>query len=264
MTLKTWTFSTLCLALLGAFPAVQAQKPPTPTTMEQADISEAELEAMARNVARMQQAVMVGDVNTVEKLLSQGMNPNLRLPNKDTLLTFAYRSDAWAVVKLLLANSLTDINLTNDFGESPLMLAVIKGREADVDELLNRGAAVNMPKGWTPLHYAATEGNVKLIDKLLKLGANVNAQTSAGVTPLIMAARKPSRAAVTALLKAGAYRDYCTDSKASPADFARRAGDEELAEYLKVEKCSQIGPKNPEVYGIQQSFADFLKQNATK
>ena len=56
-----------------------------------------------------------------------------------------------------------------------------------------------------------------------------------------MAARKPSRAAVTMLLKAGAYRDYCTDTGQSPADFARRAGDKELAEYLAIPKCAVKG-----------------------
>ena len=69
----------------------------------------------------------------------------------------------------------------------------------------------------------------------------MNIQTSSGVTTLIRAARKPSRAAVTMLLKAGAYRDYCTDTGQSPADFARRAGDKELAEYLAIPKCAVKG-----------------------
>ena len=38
--------------------------------------------------------------------------------------------------------------------------------------------------------------------------------------------------------KAGAWRDLCNDKNQSPADAARKAGDEELAEFLKVEKCA--------------------------
>ena len=92
----------------------------------------------------------------------------------------------------------------------------------------------------------------------------MNAQTSAGVTPLMMAARRPNREAVKVLLRAGAYRDYCTDNQSSAASFAKRAGDEKLAEFLKIERCSQIGPKHPERYGIAPSFSDFIKQNSQK
>ncbi len=224
-------------------------------------ISQEELNEMGKNVSRIQQAVMIGDVNTVRSIIAKGMNPNLTLPNKDTLLTFAYRSDSWHVVEELLKNELIDVNMPNAYGETPLMMAVIKNRADDVEELLKRGAHVNLDKGWTPLHYAATEANVPLIERLLKAGADVNAQTSAGVTPLMMAARRPNREAVKVLLRAGAYRDYCTDNQSSAASFARAAGDDTLADFLKIERCAQIGPKNPERYGITQSFSDFIKQN---
>ena len=58
-----------------------------------------------------------------------------------------------------------------------------------------------------------------------------------------MAARMPSRETVMTLLRAGAYHDYCTDRGLSPADFAKKAGDEELAKYLAVETCAVKGPK---------------------
>ena len=121
------------------------------------------------------------------------------------------------------------------------MLAVFKGQDELFDELIAAGADPQRGGNWTPLHYAATEDRTEFIERLLKAGASVNIQTSSGVTPLIMAARKPSRAAVTMLLKAGAYRDYCTDTGQSPADFARRAGDKELAEYLAIPKCAVKG-----------------------
>lgn len=146
-------------------------------------VSQAELDEMGKNISRVQQAVMIGNINTVKEIIAKGMNPNITLPNKDTLLTYAYRSDSWNVVKVLLANELIDVNKANEFGETPLMMAVIKNRKADVEDLLKRGAKVNLEKGWTPLHYAATEGNIELINRLISAGADVNAQTSAGVTP---------------------------------------------------------------------------------
>ena len=68
------------------------------------------------------------------------------------------------------------------------------------------------------------------------------------ITALDMAARKPSREAVMMLLRAGAYRDYCTDRGMSAADFAKKAGDEELAKYLAVKTCAVTGPARPELY----------------
>ena len=118
---------------------------------------------------------------------------------------------------------------------------MIKGREAEFDRLLKLGAKVNKTRGWTPLHYAATEGRTSMMKRLIELGADVNAQTKAGITALDMAARKPSREAVMMLLRAGAYRDYCTDRGMSAADFAKKAGDEELAKYLAVKTCAAFG-----------------------
>lgn len=87
-----------------------------------------------------------------------------------------------------------------------------------------------------------------MMKRLIELGADVNAQTKAGITALDMAARKPSREAVMMLLRAGAYRDYCTDRGMSAADFAKKAGDEELAKYLAVKTCAVTGPARPELY----------------
>ena len=64
-------------------------------------------------------------------------------------------------------------------------------------------------------------------------------RTNQGVTPLHMAARLPSRSVVLTLLRAGANRNYCTTAGLSPADFAKKAGDDELAKYLATESCVQ-------------------------
>jgi ankyrin repeat protein len=170
------------------------------------------------------------------------------LENGDTPLTWALRSESWDLARVLLDAQGIDVNMENRYGETPLMLAVIKGREAEFDRLLKLGAKVNKTRGWTPLHYAATEGRTSMMKRLIELGADVNAQTKAGITALDMAAKKPSREAVMMLLRAGAYRDYCTDRGMSAADFAKKAGDEELAKYLAVKTCAVTGPARPELY----------------
>ena len=193
-------------------------------------------------LSEIRQAVRAGQASVVEELIEKGASPNFRMGNGDTGFTYALRADTPQVAEALLKSGKLALNDANRFGETPLMMAVFKGNSELFDELLKAGAD---PKGgtWTALHYAATEGRTDMIEKLLALGASPNVQTSSGVTPLIMAARKPSRASVMALLRAGAYRDYCTDKRESPADFARRAGDQELAKYLAIETCAVVGKK---------------------
>lgn len=194
-------------------------------------------------LSEIRQAVRAGQASVVADLVKEGASPNFRMENGDTGFTYALRADTPEVAEVLLKSGKLALNDANRFGETPLMMAVFKGNDALFEELLKAGADPKAGANWTALHYAATEGRTEMVEKLLKLGVSPNVQTSSGVTPLIMAARKPSRASVMALLKAGAYRDYCTDKRASPADFARRAGDEELARYLAVETCAVVGKK---------------------
>lgn len=212
-------------------------------------LSEAEVDQMARNSKDFNQALSTGNAAEVRRLLATGITPNIVLENGDTPLTWAFRSEAWDVADVLMNAVGIDVNMENLHGETPLMLAVFKGRSEQFEQLLKLGAKVNKARGWTPLHYAATEARIDLMKRLIDLGADVNAQTKAGITALDMAARKPSREAVMVLLRAGAYRDYCTDRGMSPADFARKAGDAELAEYLAVKTCAVTGPAKPGLYG---------------
>lgn len=192
-------------------------------------------------LAEVRQAVRAGQAAALGTLLKEGANPNFRMENGDTAFTYAMRADTPDVAQTLIDSGRLAVNEANRFGETPLMLAVFKGNKEIFEELLKRGADPKGGTNWTPLHYAATEGRTWFIERLLKAGVSPNVQTTSGVTPLIMAARKPSRDSVVMLLKAGAYRDYCTDKGESPADFARRSGDAELADYLAVKACAVKG-----------------------
>ena len=190
----------------------------------------------------LRQAVRSGSAQRVKDLLNKGWSPNFRMENGDTGFTYAVRAETYDVAFTLLNAKGFKINELNKFGETPLMLAVFKGEKDLFEELLSRGADPKLGGNWTALHYAATEGRLYFVERLLEAGVSPNVQTSSGVTPLIMAARKPSRQVVRELLRAGAYRDYCTDAGQSPADYARRAGDDELAKYLAIPKCAIRGP----------------------
>lgn len=212
----------------------------------------------ATRIDELRRAVRTGNAAASKRLLASGLAPNSLMENGDTLFTYAMRSDAPETAKVVMEAEGFDPNALNRFGETPLMLAVFKGNEAIFKRLLELGASTEgAPGRWTPLHYAATEGRRTFVEYLIEHGADVNAQTKAGVTPLMMAARKPSRVVVTQLLRAGAYRDYCTDKGMSPADFARNAGDDELAEYLAIERCAVKGRRSSVRIGTVETPSNF-------
>ncbi len=212
----------------------------------------------ATRIDELRRAVRTGNAAAAKRLLASGLAPNSLMENGDTLFTYAMRSDAPETAKVVMEAEGFDPNALNRFGETPLMLAVFKGNEAIFKRLLELGASTEgAPGRWTPLHYAATEGRRTFVEYLIEHGADVNAQTKAGVTPLMMAARKPSRVVVTQLLRAGAYRDYCTDKGMSPADFARNAGDDELAEYLAIERCAVKGRRSSVRIGTVETPSNF-------
>lgn len=212
----------------------------------------------ATRIDELRRDVRTGNAAAAKRLLASGLAPNSLMENGDTLFTYAMRSDAPETAKVVMEAEGFDPNALNRFGETPLMLAVFKGNEAIFKRLLELGASTEgAPGRWTPLHYAATEGRRTFVEYLIEHGADVNAQTKAGVTPLMMAARKPSRVVVTQLLRAGAYRDYCTDKGMSPADFARNAGDDELAEYLAIERCAVKGRRSSVRIGTVETPSNF-------
>ena len=63
------------------------------------------------------------------------------------------------------------------YGDSPLHLAVLKGRIDVVKDLIKSGAAIGAfnTMGWSPLHCAACSGNVEMVKLLLQNGANAAA-----------------------------------------------------------------------------------------
>jgi ankyrin repeat protein len=67
-------------------------------------------------------------------------------------------------VEVLMSWPKTDVNTLNSKGESPLMLAAIKGNVDIAERLIKKGADVNKT-GWTPLHYAASSGQLAIISR---------------------------------------------------------------------------------------------------
>ena len=123
---------------------------------------------------------------------------------------------------MLIESPKTDLDAVNNQGESALMLAALKGQQAEVNELLERDAAVNKT-GWTPLHYAVTGSHLTIMKQLIEKYAFIDAQSPNGTTPLMMAAMYGSNETVKLLIEEGADPLMKNQQGMTAADFAKRA-----------------------------------------
>jgi ankyrin repeat protein len=146
-------------------------------------------------------AVTFDDVRTVQSLLERGFDPNSVNMKAAPALVLAIQEPSPKVAELLIRWPQTRLDFFNTAGETPLMMAALRGHLTLVERLMERGAEVNKP-GWTALHYAAAGGHTAIVDVLLKHGAQVNAESPNGTTPLMMAARYGSALSVKSLIQA--------------------------------------------------------------
>lgn len=176
-------------------------------------------------------AIRNDNVAVVKGLLDRGFDPNTPNAQTHTPIYLALRDNATRVTELLLAHPQLDVNRLNRFGESPLMMAALRGNLSAARRLLQRDADAYKP-GWAPLHYAATNGDLEMIRLLLEHHAYIDAEAPTGQTPLMMAARFGSAAAVKLLLDEGADPLIRTAEGFTAMDFARFGNKPESAEAI--------------------------------
>ena len=177
-------------------------------------------------------AVRSGDGRSIRQLMERGFDPNARDPQGQTALHLALRDQSPAVVEALWASPALDFDAVNAHGETPLMMAALKGELEWVRKLLARGAKVDKA-GWAPLHYAATGPEPQIVGMLLDRGASIDAESPNRSTPLMMASQYGTEASVDLLLARGADARRRNDLGLDAVDFARRSGRDFLVEKLK-------------------------------
>jgi ankyrin repeat protein len=156
-----------------------------------------------------------------------------------TLKQSILKKDTVTAIQLLQSGA--DINAFDSISQSDVLMEICRWESdpAMIGFLLRHGARPDMhrsAKGRTALHIAcAYYACVSIIQLLVESGADVNAVTTDGTTPLMLAAQNAKSGVVDYLLKKGAKKDLKNRSGKSALDYAKISKDDE--ETKKWTKC---------------------------
>ena len=170
-----------------------------------------------------------GDLALAREWLDRGLSPDF----EGRVIGTGVMIGAWEgniPLMALFVSRGADINKANSIGEQALLHAAWKGRLDAVRWLVERGARLNRSgKEWAALHYAAFAGHQDVVAYLLERGADVNALSTNGSTPLMMAAREGKDDIARRLLAAGARTDIVNERGDDAVRWAMRYNNLEIA-----------------------------------
>jgi ankyrin repeat protein len=161
--------------------------------------------------------------------------------NKITALWLAAQDGNLAAVKTL-ANNGADLNIVRETtGMPPLHVAMQKKHVLVAEELLTRGANVNIVDGggWIALHWAAILTEANIAQTILAKGTDINAKNSGGATPLYVAVHNHNTPVTQLLIDKGANANIPDNGGTFPWHLASFNG------FLDVMKT--LAPKVPSI-----------------
>ena len=183
-------------------------------------------------------------------LLEHGADPNLPDSDGATPLVHAINRNHVPSVKLLVEKG-ADIGKVDREGYTPLEFAIGDDKLFAAQALLEAGAPVNSANGEqkvTPLmliasklspqarttHLASGPTPIEIATDLIARGADVNAQSAAGVTPLMIAAGHNNAPMIGLLLSKGANPETKNHLGKTALEIAREASNKVAVSALEL------------------------------
>uniref|UniRef100_A0A3B4YL22 Kinase D-interacting substrate 220b n=1 Tax=Seriola lalandi dorsalis TaxID=1841481 RepID=A0A3B4YL22_SERLL len=157
-----------------------------------------------------------------------------------------------------------DVDGRSDNGQTPLMLAAEQGSLEIVQELIRRGADVNLDDVdcWSALISAAKEGHVEVVKELLENSAYIEHRDMGGWTALMWAAYKGRVEVTELLLEHGANPNTTGQYSVYPIIWAAGRGHADIVKLLlqngaKV-NCSDKYGTTPLIWASRKGHFDCV------
>ena len=196
-------------------------------------------------------AFRAGGAAAVRALLDAGwMEVDAPAADGTTALHWAVHRDDLGAVELLIGAG-ADVNLTNDYGVTPLSLACTNGSAEVVARLLDAGADPEVrTEGETALMTAVRTGSADVVELLVAHGADLGATELASGQTLLMTAAAEMHPSLVRLLLARAGDVHARSVVGfTPLLFAVRAGDLESVRLL-IGAGASANERFPAVGGV--------------
>jgi ankyrin repeat protein len=232
VSLASWAFPAGGDARL-ADAVMRADRNTVRTLLQQnADINAAQADGMTA----LHWAARQNDLETAQMLIRAGAKPDVPTRYGVTPLYFACEKGSAAMIDLLLRAGV-DPNSANPGGETALMTASKTGNVDAVKLLLDHGASINMKesqRGQTALMWAVLENHPDVVKLLLARGADINAQTKVEI-PDGTSGKPEAKSGDIGAHGPGMYRGRAVPSPSggiTALHFAARDGNLEMARIL--------------------------------
>ncbi len=168
-----------------------------------------------KNVIQLARAIQKDDVNSIKKLIDQGVNVNTQGDHDTSLLIWALFNKSKKSIRTLLENG-ADPTLHDDEGETILHLAAMANDPEYLSILLEQGVDPNLTNhitGNSALFEAILADRDQQFNALLAADINLNITNRVGKTALHIAASTDNAEQVLQLLNAGADAEKISNLK---------------------------------------------------
>ncbi|KAL7794356.1 ankyrin repeat-containing domain protein [Trichoderma ceciliae] len=179
-------------------------------------------------------AAEYGLTEAIDMLIEAGFNINATDEYGQTPLLIAIYEKKWTFAEKLLKFG-ADVKADKRYGYTPLLGAIIGGEGDVVQKLLKAGVDVDVTDkdGYSPLHLAIDQGNLDILERLLEADANIDAVDGLrNQTPLHIAVRQGNKPFVHILLEKGAKTRLLNFLDFSPLQDALSRGNLEIVKVL--------------------------------
>jgi len=148
----------------------------------------------------------------------------------------AIESDNHDAVRVFLSSGV-DLEVKDERGWTPLMIAAANGKEILAKLLIHSGARLMARdmNGFTPLHWAALKGMSNIVELLISKEVDVDSQSKFKWTALMQACTKGHYQVCSILLAAGANANLTNSEGSTALQISANKGYQELVQLLSAE-----------------------------